>query len=192
MTPRRLSFLSVLAFVSLAGTAAYATASTQAATYELSPDPLTPGTVSTSPTITVGAGTTVDDFTFSLMSAYNTASTGLFFELPTFGYEISSADLSLYAGTPSAPGAELADTGTFDPATSSKTLGAVLGIGDYFVQSTVTVPSGETGAFSVAATVSAAPEPSVWLLMMLGVGLVGLALRSAGRKLGISAPAVAA
>lgn len=147
------------------------------AVYTLTPDPLNPGTVSTSPTITVGSGTTVDDFTFDIAENYNTSSTGLYFEMPAFGLSIDSAELVLYAGTPTNPGQEIADTGVFNPLVATQTLGSSLTSGDYFLQSIVSVPAGASGAFSVAATVSAAPEPATWALMLLGVGGAGAMLR---------------
>jgi hypothetical protein len=165
--------------------AAHAAPLPAAASYELEPDPLTPGIVSTSPTVTVKTGTTVDDFTFDILNDYNTSSTGLFFEFPAYGLAITSADMTLYSGTPADPGSEIVDTGTFDPSTTTKTLGSTLTSGDYFVQSSVTVPQGATGAFSIAATVSAAPEPASWVLMIVGIGGIGLAFR---RKQEFSTP----
>ncbi len=182
--------IAVSAVAVIGGSVAHADALPAAQSYELLPDPLTPGHVSTSPTVTVGAGTTVDDFTFTLASSYETAATGLFFELPGFGYSITSADLSLYSGTPAGPGALIASTGDFNPSTTPETLGADLTSGDYFVQSSVQVPSGDTGAFSIGATVSAAPEPAVWALMICGVAAIGLSFRvRASSRMGLAVAA---
>lgn len=193
MSLKALALPMVLVASVLGAAAAHADAPAAATSvYELLPDPLTPGTVSTSPTITVGSGTTFDDFTFSLLNTYNTSATGMYFEFPSFGLSIDSADLTLYAGTPTSPGQEIATTGVFNPATTGETLGASLTSGNYFLQSSVTVPAGSSGAFSVGATVSAAPEPSSWALMILGVGAMGVALRRARRRNDLSDWAAAA
>ncbi len=48
--------------------------------------------------------------------------------------------------------------------------------------------AGQSEAFQVTGTaVSAAPEPSTWLLMFAGIGGIGLTLRQAKRKMGVGA-----
>ena len=47
----------------------------------------------------------------------------------------------------------------------------------------MTVPGGDVGKYTVSATasVSAAPEPGTWALMIVGVGLVGGMIRYSRR-----------
>ncbi|MBV9510704.1 MAG: PEP-CTERM sorting domain-containing protein [Caulobacteraceae bacterium] len=159
-----------------------ATGSAQATTYDLGP--VAPGTTYTSNTINVGAGTTTEDFTFSIASSYVDFSTAGIIEGAPF--KITDADLSLYTSSNSFIGT----TGSFNPLTEpTPTLTALLGPGDYYIAATVTVPSGFEGAFTVQTTVAGAPEPDVWALMIMGVGLAGVALRSGRRARPVMAAA---
>ena len=167
----------------------YPGAVTPTGTYDLGE--LSPQVDKTSPTFVVDGTqkktTATYDFSFSLANTYGTSATGSFTVVPQFSENFSDAQLELFSGTPanfsSATALDLVD---FNPSKKdeARTLADILNPGNYFVQATVTVPKGDTGPFTVAATVksiSKAPEPSTWLLMMLGVGGLGLALR---RRLG--------
>ena len=158
-------------------------------TYALNPYVLTPTYASTSPTVnnknTTGSDETfTDDFTFSIVTPYDVYTSASFIE--SKGYSITLADLTLFSGAPGS-GTSLATTGSFDPLTGpTPTLTYGLGTGSYYLEAATTVPSGDTGSYSIIATVSSAPEPSIWGLMIVGLGLAGAALRYYPRVAGKS------
>lgn len=129
------------------------------------------------------SGSYTDYFTFNTNELLSEFSTGAFTESAPFG--IDSADLTLYAGMVGS-GTEIATSGIFDPMTMATptVAGRDLAPGDYYIQSNVVVPQGSQGSYTVTATtqVSAAPEPGTWALMVLGLGLAGLTLRTARRQ----------
>ena len=172
-------------------------------TYAYNPLPVTPNTISTAGTLdindTKSAATFTDDFTFTISGNYQTTLSAVFnYKTPASYDLISSADLSLFRGVPGVgTQTQLATTGTQDFSSTSPTTFTLFvsepltpGV-DYYLQSTITVPNGGTalngrspydrGAYGVTANaaeiVSAAPEPGVWALMMIGVGMMGAALR---------------
>ena len=150
--------------------------------YNLTPFTLEPGHTSTVDTQSAPAGSSVYDFAFNLDGTYGTTASGNFTISANEAENFTDANLELFSGTPTDYADATYITGVdYDPATQpQQTLSAVLQPGNYFVQAKVQVPKGDTGPFTVQATVksiSKAPEPSTWLLMMAGVGGLGLALR---------------
>ena len=154
----------------------------RAATYDF-------GTIGDSTTFTSNTvnhqtgGSYTDYFTFNTSELLSEFSTGAFTESAPFS--ITSADLTLYAGMVGS-GTEIATSGIFDPMTMATptVAGRDLAPGNYYIESDVVVPQGSQGSYTVTATtqVSAAPEPGTWALMVLGLGLIGLTLRTARRQ----------
>ena len=128
-------------------------------------------------------GEYTDYFTFNTQETLSEFSTGAYTESAPFS--ITSADLTLYSGIVG-QGVEIATSGIFDPTTmvTPTVAGRNLQPGDYYLQSDIVIPAGSRGSYTATATtqVSAAPEPGIWALMVLGVGLVGLTLRDARRQ----------
>ena len=130
----------------------------------------------------VAAGATVTyDFKFNIGDSYVSSSMGSY-GVNTAGAAFTNANLQLYSGTVNGTHAFI--TGVqYDPATDpQQSITANLASGSYFVQTTETAPAGGSSApLSFSATVhkvSAAPEPSTWLLLLMGVGAMGWALRA--------------
>jgi hypothetical protein len=155
------------ATLALGATAAHAT------DYQLGT--LSPGQTSSQAAVyTVGAGTTTDDFYFTLAAPYETYTSAGFIQVPGV-FDIDSVNLTLFDSSNTA----ITSTGAFDPSTTvAPTLAASLGAGTYHVEATLMVPKGKSGAYDVIVTpTSAAPEPGTWALMFAGVALAGFALR---------------
>jgi hypothetical protein len=137
----------------------------------------------TSPTVNHTAGTFTDEFDFTASTGLMEFTTGAYTEASPFA--ITSADFTLYSD---ATGKAITSSGAFDPQTSvTPTISADLDAGKYYLLSTITVPTGSLGSYTLTATslsVSAAPEPSTWALMIAGVGMIGAVLR---RKNGLTA-----
>jgi hypothetical protein len=168
----------------------------QAATYALTPGPLALGVTPSAGAFDANFGskspvTFTDDFTFTTNSRLSDGFAVILDEYPSVIDKISAVDLSVYAGTPTDPG-KLIETGDFtadesDPVVSEFLPAVVLGPGSYFLQAEVTVPGGDLAYYTAQAapapapalppTVSAAPEPTTWTLMIAGVAAVGLGLR---------------
>lgn len=160
--------------------------------YTLIPFTVTEGiTSSAAGTMNVPQGKTVtDDFSFGIGDNYQTTAFGSF-GLDTAKQQFTDANLQLYSGTVSGTHTFISGI-DYDPATDTQqSLQADLMPGTYFVQATVTAPSssikGDSSPITLSATVhhiSAAPEPSTWLLMMMGVGALGMGLRYQRRQFG--------
>ena len=158
----------------------------QAATYNLGT--LVSGETSTSNTVnhhntTLSTQVYTDKFTFNISSESAEFSTGAFTEasVPGHTFKITNVDLTLY----NAANHVLATTGNFNPITDpNETLSvADLAKGSYYLLAAVTVPKFEKASYTVNATsISAAPEPAAWALMIMGVGLAGGMLRSGRRQ----------
>ena len=154
--------------------------------YTLTPSDVMPGvTSSAKDTMNVPGGTTETyDFKFSIDQTYGTTAFGSF-GFDDAGSAVTDANLQLFAGTPNKPGTFI--TGLdYNPSTDpQQSLQANLNGGNYFVQTRITTPAGSSVPVTLSATVhaiSAAPEPSTWLLMMGGVSGLGMALRLQRRR----------
>ncbi len=166
-----------------------------AAIYTLNPEPLTSISTSSASATDIntakGAVTTTftDDFLFTLAQGYDATITAQFFEkTPAKNDVITAYDLTLYAVGSSTP---IATTGMTSVSTAKGTpsgdnfLDSIpLGVGNYDIRAQVVVPGGDVGKYTVSATasVSAAPEPASWALMIVGVGLAGAMMRSVRRS----------
>lgn len=158
--------------------------------YDLNPYFVKTGTTSSAKdTKNVPGGVTQTyDFSFGIKNDLKTTAFG------SFGFDeddqqaFTDANLQLYSGT--VGGTYAFVTGIdYDPQTDpQQSFSADLSPGNYFVQATVTTAKGGgSSPITLSATVhhiSAAPEPSTWLLMMMGVGALGLGLRYQRRQLG--------
>ena len=189
-----------LAAVAALGLGAASATGAAAATYSLLPLPVAttgvPSSASAGDDNRAGKSTAsfTDDFLFTVAGNYSTALGGLYFEqTPSKTYQIATTDLTLFTGTPTTPGSELGTTGVvnLDDATAgvpSISLTEPLTAGQtYFLQDVITVPAGKLGSYTISAVaspMSAAPEPSSWMLMIGGVAMAGVALRFGRRSLG--------
>lgn len=176
-------------------------------TYAYTPLPVTPSTISTAGTVdindTKSNATFTDNFTFTIAGNYQTTLSAVFnYKTPAAYDLISSADLSLFQGVPGIGTQNLlATTGvqafsSTSPTTFSLFVSEPLMPGvNYYLQSAIVVPHGGSGTIrspynqgvygvtaNAAQIVSAAPEPGVWALMMVGVGMIGAALRFGRRR----------
>ena len=88
---------------------------------------------------------------------------------------------------------QFALTPTLTQSNGNESLAAVEGVNDGTTAiSTIAVHEFEFAVTYANAAVSAAPEPGTWALMLMGVGVVGYALRRSRRDLGLNAvPATA-
>ena len=156
--------------------------------YALTPFTLTEDTTSSAAgTKNVPAGSSETyDFSFNIDDVYNTTAFG------SFGFNrdnmqaFTDANLQLYSGI--VDGTHNFITGVdYDPQIDvQQSLSSNLTPGNYFVQAKVTTATGGSSSpITLSATVhhiSAAPEPSTWLLMMMGVGALGMGLRYQRRQ----------
>jgi len=170
--------------------------SVQAGTYALTPGPLALGVTPSAGAFDANFGsksatTFTDDFTFTTNSELADGFAVLLDEYPAAIDKISAVDLSVYEGSPTDPG-KLIETGSFIadeslPVSAESLPAVLLGPGSYFLQADVTVPGGDLAYYTAQAapapasalppTVSAAPEPSTWLLMIAGIAAIGIGLR---------------
>jgi len=179
-----MKLLSILSAAALALFGAASAASAATAIYDLSPL-----TVSTSPTSTGSVAKVADDnatgtsesfvsdFVFDIASLDSVGASADFTFSPGIG--VSAYTLSLYAGSPTSGTATLVPT-TAVTGVGQTSYDAILPVGDYFVQTDVTVPAYTTGKYDVqvvASAVSSAPEPAAWALMIAGVAMTGSLLR---------------
>ncbi len=162
-------------------------AAAHATTYDLGP--LVPGKTSATKTIThkntTGASATFSDtFDFTIAESYNDYTSAAI----NLGgkYQVTDIDLTLYKVGDATAIASM----SYDPQTApAGTLAADLSAGSYYLTSMITVPKSDTGSYTLAATVSSAPEPGTWVLMFAGVGLAGGMLRYNRRNNGAMAAA---
>ena len=133
---------------------------------------LAPDTTTTVSTVNEGSGSDSDTFTFSIAGSDEVLSTGAFTQGGAFS--ITDVDLKLYSAANVLEGEV-----HYDPQTTlSQTVDVSLPAGSYYILADTTVPAGSAGSYTLTATtVSAAPEPSIWMLMIAGVAMIGGALR---------------
>ena len=181
--------LRLISLTAVAATLALAATSASATTYALVIPPGATTTTSFSTSTlhdynTTGAsGLFTDDFTFTLTGDYGSDIGATFKEQALSTTEvITAADLSLFKVGSSTP---LETTGMTSLPSSGPTAlevdDSLLTAGDYYFEAAMEIPAGDSSAYYVGADfspVSQAPEPRTWALMLAGVGLVGVALRS--------------
>jgi hypothetical protein len=173
--------------IALAGATALAISSAASAAVTVTsssglnnPDPAAAGSVvtnGTTTTINFGANQTSSNFsgmftfTNTLAGVYN-----IIVGTSTPGVTFSSASLTSSSGTCSS-GCALSP---FPDNTNLKLANVLLGsTGSPF---TFAIAGTGTGAFTGNVTISAAPEPGTWGMMILGFGAVGMAMRGRRRR----------
>jgi hypothetical protein len=89
---------------------------------------------------------------------------------------------AIYAGTPTSPGLLEGST----PLMTGPAIGENLDAGSYFIQTSPIAVSNELVSGGLKILAAPVPEPSAWALMLLGIGAIGVVLRRAKRKYGVS------
>jgi hypothetical protein len=118
---------------------------------------------------------------FTLNYNYSETYTDLYF---SNSYSLTDTTSGTQLASVSPSGANTSGTRTFDLAAGSYTLNVYTQIGDdAFADASAPSTSGNHEELYTFNITSAAPEPASWALMMVGVGLTGLALRGRRRAM---------
>jgi len=166
----KLTLISSIAGLALLGAASAASATTPTV-YNLTLTTIPNSSLSEAFAGGVFDGDTTDDFTFSIPSKDYVGTT---FTLDLTGLQTGSDSLAIFKGTPGS-GTQVGPT-----TVNGSSIDATLLPGSYYAQAVITAPAGEIGGFTaqvIASPVSAAPEPSTWVLMIAGVAMTGGMLR---------------
>ena len=167
---------SLFAGAAVAATLAFAgsvSAATIITALETGPFSLT-NSIGTLPATALQGGNTYD-FTFSLTQplAGNTTSVQMQAQSKPSNPEL--IQYSLYSGTPGS--GTLLSQSLLD---FSPTIAFSGDVGDYYLEVDVLSKSGEVASGSI--TLSSAPEPATWAMMLVGFGGLGFALRRRAAK----------
>ena len=127
------------------------------------------------------AGTTYD-FTFSLPAQFDPwaqRQASLSVKNPFLPSVAEPISFDLYSGSPTAAHALVLSSGV---ATVGANLETILSTGSYYLELTPSdvAQFGELVSGSIALT--AVPEPTTWAMMLVGIGGLGMAMRSARRN----------
>ena len=132
--------------------------------------------------LTGNAYTYIDNYEFMVMPAVLSASVGgVDMSLTNFSISGSVESFYLCSGTPTGTNA-LITSGTVTSSFQQLLLDDITKSGNYFLQVQATDNATSVASYSGTVVLAAVPEPTTFLLMGAGLGLVGLAVRRRGAR----------